>query len=61
MKNKRFSRNIFGDLPTQKMAQKALPILVSYAQKGDPIPLGGISEGDRTGYPANQLDDGLDF
>ena len=37
MKNKRFKRNIFGELPTQKMAQKALPILVSYAQKCEPI------------------------
>lgn len=33
MKNKRFNRNIFGDLPTQKMAQKALPILISHAQQ----------------------------
>lgn len=37
MKNKRFNRNIFGDLPTQKMAQKALPILISSAQKCDPV------------------------
>ena len=39
MKNKRFNRNIFGDKPTQKMAQKALPILVAYAQKCEPIVL----------------------
>ena len=39
MKNKRFNRNIFGDLSTQKMAQKALPILVSHAQKGEIITL----------------------
>ena len=44
MKNKRFSRNIFGDLPTQKKAQKALPILVAYAQKGDPITLAELAE-----------------
>ena len=37
MKNKRFNRNIFGNLPTQKMAQEALPILVAYAQKREPI------------------------
>lgn len=37
MKNKRFNRNIFGDLPTQRMAQKALPILVSHAQERDII------------------------
>ena len=37
MKNKRSNHNIFGDLPTQKMAQKALPILVTYAQKGKTI------------------------
>ena len=35
MKNKRFNRNIFGDKPTQKMAQKALPKLVCHAQKGE--------------------------
>ena len=34
MKNKRFKRNIFGGLSTQKMAQKALPILISHAQQG---------------------------
>ena len=39
MKNQRFNRNIFGDLPTQKMAQEALPILVSYAQKCETITL----------------------
>ena len=37
MQNQRFSRNIFGDLPTQKMAQKTLPILITRAQKGDTI------------------------
>ena len=37
MKNKCFKRDIFGDKPTQKMAQKALPILVTYAQRRDPI------------------------
>ena len=37
MKNKRFNRNVFGDKPTQKVAQKALPILVTYAQKCEPI------------------------
>ena len=37
MKNKRFNRNIFGDKPTQKMAQKALPILVAYAQRCESI------------------------
>ncbi len=37
MKNRDFKRKIFGDLPTQKMAQKALPILISSAQEGDPV------------------------
>ena len=44
MKNKRFDRNIFGDLPTQKMAQKALPILVSQAQKGEIITLRQLAQ-----------------
>lgn len=39
MKNRRFNRDIFGNLPTQKMAREALPMLVTYAQKGDTIPL----------------------
>jgi len=33
MKNKRYNRNIFGDLPTQKTAQEVLPILISHAQQ----------------------------
>ena len=37
MKNQNFKRNIFGDLPTQKMAQKALPMLISSAQEDDPV------------------------
>lgn len=37
MKNKRFGRNMFGSLDTQKMAQKALPILISAAQEDDPV------------------------
>ena len=44
MKNKRFNRNIFGDLLTQKKAQKALPILVAYAQKGDTIILAKLAK-----------------
>ena len=44
MKNKRFSRNIFGDLFTQKKAQKALPILISYAQKGETISLAKLAK-----------------
>lgn len=39
MKNQRFSRNIFGTLPTQKMAQEALPILISHAQQEIILPL----------------------
>ena len=39
MKNQRFKRNIFGDLPTQEMAQEALPILIAYAEKDKTIPL----------------------
>ena len=37
MKNRNFKRNMFGDLPTQEMAQEALPMLISSAQKGDPV------------------------
>lgn len=37
MKNQNFYRNIFGNLPTQKMAQDAFPILVSHAQNEDVI------------------------
>ena len=37
MKNRNFKRNIFGNLPTQRWAQEALPILISSAQKGDPV------------------------
>ena len=44
MKNQRFNRNIFGDLFTQKKAQKALPILVEYAQKGDTIPMAKLAK-----------------
>ena len=39
MRNRRFNRNIFGNLSTQRMAQKALPILVSQAQKEEIITL----------------------
>ena len=37
MKNQNFKRNIYGNLPTQRMAQAALPMLISSAQKGDPV------------------------
>ena len=37
-------RNIFGDLPTQKMAQKALRILVSHAQKREIITLRQLAQ-----------------
>ena len=45
MRNLRLGRrNIFGDLPTQKMAQKGLPILVSRAQEGEPILLRELAQ-----------------
>ena len=44
MKNLHFNRNIFGDLPTQQMAQKGLPILVSKAQKGETILLRELAQ-----------------
>ena len=44
MKNKCFKRDIFGDLPTQKMAQKALPELVSKAQEPDIIRIRDLAE-----------------
>ena len=45
MQNLRLGRrNIFGDLPTQQMAQKGLPILVSKAQEGDTILLRELAQ-----------------
>ena len=44
MKNKCFKRNIFGNLPTQRMARKALPILVSQAQEPDIIIIRDLAE-----------------
>ena len=44
MKNKCFKRDIFGDKPTQKMAQKALPELVSKAQEPDIIRIRDLAE-----------------
>ena len=45
MRNLRLGRrNIFGDLPTQQMAQKGLPILVSKAQKGETILLRELAQ-----------------
>ena len=44
MKNLHLGRNIFGDLPTQQMAQKGLPILVSKAQKGETILLRELAQ-----------------
>jgi tetratricopeptide (TPR) repeat protein len=44
MRNRRFNRNIFGDLPTQRMAQKALPILVAHARKGEIITLRQLAQ-----------------
>ena len=37
-------RNIFGDLPTQQMAQKGLPILVAKAREGDTILLRELAQ-----------------
>ena len=44
MKNKCFKRDIFGDKPTQKMAQKTLPELVSKAQEPDIIRIRDLAE-----------------
>lgn len=44
MQNLHLGRNIFGDLPTQQMAQKGLPILVSKAQKGETILLRELAQ-----------------
>ena len=44
MRNLHLGRTIFGDLPTQQMAQKALPILVSKAQKGEAILLQELAQ-----------------
>ncbi|RKU20987.1 hypothetical protein C6499_22470 [Candidatus Poribacteria bacterium] len=35
MKNQRFNRNMFGSMDSQRMAQAALPILISFGQKCD--------------------------
>ena len=43
MKNKCFKRDIFGTMLTQKMAQKALPILVAYAKEDDTIILADLA------------------
>lgn len=37
MKNKRFERNMFGDLDTQRWAQASLRILIASAQESDPV------------------------
>ena len=44
MQNRHFGRNIFGDLPTQEMARKALLILVSKAQEKDVILLRELAQ-----------------
>ena len=44
MQNLHLGRNIFGDLPTQQMAQKGLPILVAKAQKGETILLRELAQ-----------------
>ena len=44
MRNLNLGRNIFGDLLTQQMAQKGLPILVSKAQKGETILLRELAQ-----------------
>lgn len=44
MRNLYLGRNIFGDLPTQQMAQKGLPILVSKAQQGETILLRELAQ-----------------
>ena len=44
MPNLHLGRNIFGDLPTQQMVQKGLPILVSKAQKGETILLRELAQ-----------------
>ena len=44
MQNQCFNRNMFGDLPTQRMAQKVLPILIKHAQKGHTILLRDLAE-----------------
>ena len=43
MRNQCFARDMFGDLPTQEMAQEALPILVSYAKKSDTLTLAELA------------------
>ena len=44
MRNQCFARDMFGDLPTQEMAQKALPILVSQGQVGETITLAKLAK-----------------
>ena len=37
MRNRRFERNMFGNLDTQRWAQASLPILIASAQESDPV------------------------
>ena len=43
MKNKCFKRDIFGTMPTQNIAQQAVPILVAYAEEDDTIILADLA------------------
>ena len=44
MQNRKFNRNMFGNLPTQKMAQQALWILIASAQKGELVVMRDLAE-----------------
>lgn len=51
MKNKYFKRNMFGNLPTQEMAQKALKILTTYAQRPDTLLIKKLAKEVTPGLP----------
>ena len=55
MQNKCFNRNIFGPKPTQKWAQKVLPLLISYAQKCETITLAEIAKAIGVDPPFNGI------
>ena len=44
MQNQCLGKDMFGDMPTQKAAQEALPILIEYAQEEDTILIRELAE-----------------
>ena len=51
MRNKCFKKNMFGDSKTQKMARKALKILITYAQRPDTLLIKKLAKEVTPGLP----------